>query len=413
MSAQLFSLKIEARKVRSGLLLIAALGAVLAALVAAVAVGPAEAREKAAAGTGKIVFASNRTTGPGVVNPQGDYEIFIMNPDGTNLKQLTRNAGPDFNGSLSANGQKIAFRSDGVQTSNPEGDPEVYIMNADGSGQKNLSNSSGGVNDYSPTLSANGQRVTYESGGPQTSNPEGDFEVYVVNANGSGNKNLTNNAAGVSDTAPVFSPDGQRIAFMSYGVQTSNPEGDFDIYTMNANGSSPSNFTFTSGAGVNDYAPVFSPDGQKIAFSSLGKQTSNPEGDFEVYVRNTSGLNEINLSNNGNGVHDQYPAFSPDGQKIAFRSQGAQTSNPEGDNEVYTVNGNGSGKRNLTNNGEEVDDEFPDYAPDGKRLVYHSNGKQTSNAKGDYEVYRMNASGLGQTNLTNNGVDDFYPEWGG
>ncbi len=406
MTTQKAAQEIEIRGYRRrGLLTSVTLGAAALALLAAVAVGPAEAREKAAAGTGKIVFASDRTTGPGVVNPQGDYEIFIMNPDGTNPKQLTRNAALDYNAMLSPNGQKVTYQSNGKQSSNPEGDTEVYMVNADGSDGKNLTNNGADVFDDSPAYSPDGRKIAYESNGPQSSNSQGDSEIYLLNANGSGKKNLTNNEASVHDYDPAFSPD-SKIAFTSQGVQTSNPEGDHDIYTMNADGSSPSNFTNISGAGVNDYDPSFSPDGQKIVFSSTGVQTSNPEGDFEVYVRNTSGLNEINLSNNAADVNDREPVFSPDGQKIAFRSAGIQTSNPEGDNEVYTVNGNGSGKRNLTNNGEEVDDFSPDYASDGKRLNYYSYGKQTSNPQGDYEVYRMNASGLGQVNLTNNTASD-------
>lgn len=114
--------------------------AVGAALASVVAMGGA-ARKGEAAFSEKIVFMSNRTTGTGVNNPTGDYEIFKMNPDGSNLKQLTSNKVNDESPTLSADGTKIAYQSYGVQSSNPEGEPEVYVMNAsDGTAKKNLSN---------------------------------------------------------------------------------------------------------------------------------------------------------------------------------------------------------------------------------------------------------------------------------
>ena len=82
-----------------------ALGAALAALVALVG---SPAREAEAAIATKIVFESDRTTGPGVNNPTGDYEIFRMNPDGTGVRQLTFNAVDDTEATLSSDGTKIA-----------------------------------------------------------------------------------------------------------------------------------------------------------------------------------------------------------------------------------------------------------------------------------------------------------------
>ena len=120
------------------MLVVLVLGAVLAAMVALVA---GMAREAEAAPADKIVFVSARTTGKGVNNPTGDYEIFRMNPNGTGVKQLTFNTVFDSRPMLSPDGQKILYHSQGAHPSNPEGDQEVYVMNAsDGSGKKNLTN---------------------------------------------------------------------------------------------------------------------------------------------------------------------------------------------------------------------------------------------------------------------------------
>ncbi|MDQ5826957.1 MAG: hypothetical protein M3441_22520 [Chloroflexota bacterium] len=121
-------------KARSALLFTLVLAAALVALAGTM-------REAEAASPEKIVFVSARTTGKGVNNPTGDYEIFRMNPNGTGVKQLTFNTVFDSRPMLSPDGQKILYHSQGAQPSNPEGDQEVYVMNAsDGSGKKNLTN---------------------------------------------------------------------------------------------------------------------------------------------------------------------------------------------------------------------------------------------------------------------------------
>ena len=75
----------------------------------------------------------------------------------------------------------------------------------------------------------------------------------------------------------------------------------------------------------------------------------------------------------------------------------------------------GTGKKNLTNNGADVSDFFPAFSPSGKRIAYSSHGKQSSNPEGDQEIYVMSAlDGTGKKNFSNNGLDasDYKPEWG-
>ena len=399
-------------------LLTLALGAALAALVALA--GTARQAEATFPGTnGKIVFVSDRTTGTGVDNPTGDNEIFTKDPDGTGLKQLTFNTTDEYYPVFSPDGKKIAYNSQGDSASNPQREWEIYMMNAlDGSGKMNLTNNGTYVEDFEPVFSPDGTRIAYESRGTQTSNPGGELEVYVMNAtDGSGQINLSNTGGDVYDYSPAFSPDGTKIAYQSYGVQTSNPEGDEEIYRVNAlDGTVQINLT-NNGAGVRDRFPVFSSGGGKIAYESGGIQTSNSQGDAEVYVMNSAdGSGKKNLSNTIGRVDDYDPAFSQSGKKIAYVSRGAQTSNAQGDPEVYLMNTlDGTGRKNLTNNGVDVEDFGPVFSPDGTKIVYTTHGIQTSNPQGDPEIYRMNAlDGSGKLNHSNtgSGVSDDSPDWG-
>ena len=194
-----------------------------------------------------------------------------------------------------------------------------------------------------------------------------------MNADGSGQINLTSN--GRFDLQPAWSPDGQKIAFTSVG------EGDVRIYVMNADGSAPTRL-------ASNFArqPAWSPDGQKIAFAS-------PRDGGGIYVMNADGSAQTRLTSNLAGQ----PAWSPDGQKIAFASGGL------GSGDVYVMNADGSGQTNLTSNGR-FDGE-PAWSPDGQKIAFRSD-RDDANA-----VYVMNADGSGQTRITNNTASDGDPAW--
>jgi endonuclease YncB( thermonuclease family) len=154
---------------------------------------------------------------------------------------------------------KIVFVSDRV------GNEEIYVMNADGSGQTRLTNSA--TEDRSPAWSPDGHRIAFSS------LRDGDEEIYVMNADGSGQTRLTDNAD--FDGFPAWSPDGTRIAF------TSNRDSFWgEIYVMNADGSRQTNLT---NAPASDGDPAWSPDGKRIAFAS------DRNGDTDIYVMNADG----------------------------------------------------------------------------------------------------------------------------
>ena len=166
---------------------------------------------------GRITFSSNR---------DGDFEIFTVRPDGTGVKQLTKNKLDDFSSAFSPDGKKIVFMRD-VLLSDGIRDREIFVMNADGTGERRLTFSSG--DDADPTFSPDG-KIAFVSDRDEDSD-----EIYVMNADGTGVKRLTFNRSG--DISPAFSSNGQKIAFVRF--ENSNTE----IFAMNADGSNQTNLT--------------------------------------------------------------------------------------------------------------------------------------------------------------------------
>ncbi len=263
----------------------------------------------------KIAFSSNR---------DGNYEIYVMNADGSEQKRLTNNPAADGLPSWSPDGKKIAFQS------TRDGNGDIYIMNADGREQKRLTNNVGANANGFPCWSPDGKKIAFVLN--RDTNPE----IYIMNADGSEQKNMTNNPA--VDRIPSWSPDGKKIAF------TSDRDGIRNIYVMNADGTDQKKLT--SNPGGNGF-PCWSPDGRKIAFSA------NRNRNLEIYVMNADGTDQKRLTNNP--AVDGIPSWSPDGKKIAF------ISNRDGNLEIYIMNADGSEQRNLTNN--PVADMAPSWSP--------------------------------------------------
>ena len=154
-------------------------------------------------------------------------EIYVMNPDGKNPVNLTNNPAEDFEPVWSPDGDQIAFVSN--RENEQGGGQYIYIMNADGSDVRQLSSDNGS---QTPDWSHDGQKIVYIN----------NDDLYVINADGSGQSvNLTNSPE--KDREPSWSPDGSQI------VWSSGSEGYFDIFVMNADGSNVRQLTDDGFAG--------------------------------------------------------------------------------------------------------------------------------------------------------------------
>ena len=269
-----------------------------------------------------IAFMSDR---------DGDYDIYVMNADGSDVVQLTYNDDWDGWPSWSPDGRRIAFVSyrDGDDT-------EIYVMNADGSGVEQLTDN--GADDEFVSWSPDGRRIAFHS------ERDGDFEIYVMNSDGSRVVQLTDDDW--SNGAPSWSPDGRQIAFLS------NRDGDdYEIYVMNADGSGVVQLTNNFDE---EYETSWSPDGRRIAFRSNRDSDSHPD----IYVMNADGSGELQLTDNDE--RNDHPSWSPDSQRIAFVSE------LDGDDDIYVMNADGSGVVQLTDN-DDVD-QWPSWSPDGVQV---------------------------------------------
>jgi TolB protein len=286
--------------------------ALLFATLPAIVVGTAYAQNPGGS-PGSVVFYSIRDGHP-------NNQIYVMDPDGANPMRITFDAATDLDPDISTDGKSILYTSD--QT----GNKDIFVIDSRGA-TLNLTNNP--ATDEWARWSPNGKQIVFDS-----NRDGGVFEIFVMNADGSGLTQLTHPP--VLARYPGWSPDGKQIVFRK-GI---------DIYTMNSDGGAAVPLT-SEVAPAFAQMPVWSPNGKQIAFMSLR------EGYCAVFLMNSDGSNQTNLtpknpSDSSSSWCSRAPAWSADGKAIYFMSFRPSTS---GLSEIFSIEPDGTNTRQLSFDG--------------------------------------------------------------
>ncbi len=234
------------------------------------------------------------------------------------------------------------------------GDADIFTMTDTGTGQARRTTLGG----TAPAWSPDGEKIAFMS------ERDGNWEIYVMDADGENETNLTNDPD--NDRYPAWSPDGEQIAFAS------TRDGGSQVYVMDADGDNQTNLSNTADPSTR---PSWSPDGTQLAFVKDG----------DVAVMNANGGSQVILDS-GNNVLSR-PAWKPDSSRILFSRYA--------DSELWAIEPGGANVKQLFSGYR------ADWKPDGSRIVFVLN----------QEIRLADEDGGNQLALTNNDADDDMPHW--
>jgi Tol biopolymer transport system component len=281
----------------------------------------------------KVVFSSSRKLdGTDAPNSVNTYNIWRANADGTGLTPLTNVTAARADSGWpqwSPDGSKVVFESsrrlDGTDAPNANFTYNIWRANADGTGLVPLTNSTAARADcFAPQWSPDGSKVVFESrrrlDGTDAPNANFTSNIWRANADGTGLVPLTTATADRADSLrPQWSPDGSKVVFDSSrkldGSDSPNASGTYNIWRVNADGTSLMPLTNVTATGVHSVEAQWSPDGSKVVFDSSrkldGSDSPNTNGTYNIWRVNVDGAGLTPLTQaTASGAHSELASFS-------------------------------------------------------------------------------------------------------
>lgn len=310
----------------------------------------------------QIAFMSNR---------DGNWEIYLMDRDGGNLRNLTNSPARDGLPIHTAGQNSLLFASDQAGDS-----LDVFTIKLDGSELTNVTGMAGS-NEVPIAWSPDGKHLIFAS------DRSGAPEILTMEMTGAGLLSLSER-----DAAQSFDDWGSGTDQL---ILTAASEAGLTLLITDLAGDTRQALTDGSYPATGGH---WSPDGQKVTYMAIGPESTA----IDIYVVDAAGGEPTNLTQSA--ANDRFPRWSPDGSRIAF------VSDRDGNSEIYVMDADGSNPMNLTNNpaDESIQGDFA-WSPDGTQILFHTDRDN------DVEVYVMDADGNNQVNLTNSPETDYFGVW--